>query len=287
MSARSTATATISFGLVSITVRLYTATESGASISFNLLHGKCGTRLKQQYVCPKDGEIVPRSEMVKGYEFAKEQYVTFSEEEIKSFAESPTKLIEIAEFVPMDKVDAVYFEGTDYLGPDKGGEKAYKLLTEAMERSGRVALAKWAARGKQYLVLVRPHEGRLVMQQLYYADEVRPMSEVPVGDAKVTEPELKLAMQLIDQIATEEFRPENYKDEVRERTQASIDQKVAGQEITVQPTEAPRAQIVDLMEALKASLAGKAQASKAEAKRVLREAEAAPPRKRAAGGKKS
>lgn len=261
MSARSTASATISFGLVSIPVRLYTATDSGAAIGFHLLHGKCGTRLKQQYVCPKDGDIVPRNEMIKGYEFGKDQYVTFTDEEIKGFAEDPTKLIEISAFLPMEKVDPVYYDGANYLGPDKGGEKAYKLLSEAMQQSGRVALAKWAARGKQYLVLLRPSNGGLIMQQLHYANEVRPIAEVPQGDAKVTEPELKLAMQLIDQIASEEFHPEAYEDEVRKRTQAAIDQKVAGQEITVAAPEAPRAQIVDLMEALKASLASKAGAA--------------------------
>ncbi len=288
MPARPLASATISFGLVSIPVRLFTATDSGAPVSFNLLHGKCGTRLKQQYVCPKDGEIVPRSDMVKGYEFAKDQYVTFTDEEIKSFAEAPTKRIEISEFVPISKVDPVYFEGANYLGPDKGGEKAYRLLSEAMERSGRVALAKWAARGKQYLVLLRPVAGRLVMQQLHYADEVRPMDEVPVGDAKVTEPELKLAMQLIDQIAAEEFRPDTYEDEVRKRTQAAIEQKVAGQEITV-PEETPRAQIVDIMEALKASLAGKGQKEAADAptRRAAKRAERSPALRVARAGRKS
>jgi DNA end-binding protein Ku len=291
MPARSTASATISFGLVSIPVRLYTATEGGAPISFNLLHGKCGTRLKQQYVCPKDEEIVPRSDMVKGYEFAKDQYVTFTDDEIKTFAEAPTKRIEISEFLPIEKVDPVYYEGSTYLGPDKGGEKAYRLLSEAMERSGRVALAKWAARGKQYLVLLRPVSGRLVMQQLHYADEVRPMDEVPVGDATVTEPELKLALQLIDQIAAEEFRPETYEDDVRKRTQTAIDQKVAGQEITI-PEETPRAQIVDIMEALKASLAGKGQKEAAStlARRAPKQSErpvAARPARAARAGRKS
>jgi DNA end-binding protein Ku len=291
MSARSNASATISFGLVSIPVRLYTATESGAAISFNMLHASCHSRLKQQYVCSKDGEIVPRTDTVKGYEFAKDQYVTFTDDEVKSFAEEATKLIEISEFVPLQSVDPVYYDGANYLGPDKGGEKAYRLLSEAMEKSGRVALAKWAARGKQYIVLLRPAFGGLVMQQLHYADEVRPMSEVPVGDSKVTEPELKLAMQLIDQIATEEFHPERYEDDVRKRTQVAIDQKVAGQEVTMAPAEAPRAQIVDLMEALKASLAGKAGAAASNpARRDARRAEAEPVPVRAAkvarGGKK-
>jgi DNA end-binding protein Ku len=288
MAARSTASATISFGLVSIPVRLYSATESTSAIGFNLLHGKCGSRLKQQYICAKDGEIVPREDMVKGYEFAKDQYVTFSDDEIKSFQESPTKLIEISQFVPIEKVDPIYFDSANFLGPDKGGEKAYKLLAEAMKRSRRCALAKWAARGKQYIVLLRPIEGGLVMQQLLYATEVRPFSEVPVGDATVSEPELKLAMQLIDQIAAEEFHPEAFEDEVRKRVQAAIDQKVAGQEITAAPAEAPRAQIVDLMEALKASLAAKNAAdSSTERRAPKRETRAEPrPVRAARGGKK-
>ncbi len=286
MSARSLATATVSFGLVSIPVRLYSATESQAAISFNMLHAKCSSRLKQQYVCSKDGEIVPREETVRGYEFAKDQYVTFTEDEIKAFSEPPTKLVEIAQFVPVAKVDPIYFDKAYFLGPDKGGEKAYTLLARAMKESGRCALAKYAARGKQYIVLVRPIEGGLVMQQLLYADEVRSISDVPVGDAKVTDPELKLALQLIDQITTEEFKPEAFEDEVRKRMQAAIDQKVAGQEITALPTEAPRAQIVDLMEALKASLAAKGQSEERRAPKHDDRTETARPARAARGGKK-
>jgi DNA end-binding protein Ku len=257
MVARSLSTATISFGLVTVPIRLYAASESQAAVSFNLLHNKCHSRLKQQYICPKDEEIVTRDQMVKGYEFAKDQYVVFTEDEIKAMAEESSKTIEITEFVPLAKVDPIYFESAYYLGPDKGGEKAYRLLTEAMLQTGRCALAKWAARGKQYLTLMRPIEGGLVMQVLNYADEVRPFSEVPVGEATVKEPELKLAVQLIEQIATDEFHPENYVDEVRARYHEAIQRKVEGQEITAPATEAPKGQIIDLMEALKASLAQK------------------------------
>ena len=256
MPARSIGTGTLSFGMVSIPIRLYSAGESSAAVSFNLLHGKCKSRLKQQYICPKDNEIVPRDQMVKGYEFSKEQYVTFTEEELKAMAEEAQKAIEITEFVPASKVDPVYFDGAYYLGPDKGGEKAYRLLNEAMKETGRAALAKWAARGKQYLVLIRPADKGLVMQQLLYADEVRPLAEVPIEDAEVKDAELRLAVQLVQQIASDEFRPENYEDEVRKRYHEAIQKKVEGQEITASP-EAPRAQIIDLMEALKASLAAK------------------------------
>jgi DNA end-binding protein Ku len=296
MAARSMSTATISFGLVTVPIRLYAASESQAAISFNLLHGKCHSRLKQQYICPKDEEIVTRDQMVKGYEFQKDQYVVFTEDEIKSMAEEASKTIEITEFVPLAKVDPIYFEGAYYLGPDKGGEKAYKLLSEAMRQTGRCALAKWAARGKQYLTLMRPIDNGIVMQVLHYADEVRPFSEIPVGEATVKDPELKLAVQLIEQIATDEFKPETYVDEVRGRYQEAIQRKVEGQEVSAAAPEAPKGQIIDLMEALKASLAQKgpravepaAAERKTAAKRTERAAESRTLRapKAAAGGKR-
>ncbi len=260
MPVRPLGSGTVSFGMVSIPVKLFSASETSSSVSFNMLHEACKSRLKQQYVCPKDGEIVPRDKMVKGYEFAKEQYVTFSEDEIKALQEEANRAIEITEFVPASKVDPIYFNGAYYLGPDKGGERAYRLLTEAMKQTGRSALAKWAARGKQYLVLVRAVENGLVMQQLVYADEVKSFAEVPIGEAELKEPELKLAIQLVEQIASDEFRPENYEDEVRKRMHEAIARKVEGQEITAAP-EHPRAQIIDLMEALKASVAAKQAAS--------------------------
>ena len=254
----------LSFGMVSIPIRMYAAGESASAVSFNMLHAKCKSRLKQQYVCTKDGDIVPRDQTVKGYEFSKDQYVTFTDDEIKAMAEEAQKAIEITEFVPAGKVDPVYFDGAYYLGPDKGGEKAYKLINEAMKLTGRAALAKWAARGKQYLVLIRPVDKGLVMQQLLYKDEVRPISEVPIEDAEVKEPELKLATQLIEQIANDEFKPENYEDEVRKRYHEAIQRKVEGQEV-ITASEAPKtAQIIDLMEALKASLASKTAAAEAK-----------------------
>ena len=254
MTARSFASGTISFGLVTVPVKLYSTGESSSGIQLNMLHGKCGTRLKQQYICPTDNEVVGRDEMVKGYEYAKGQYVLFSDEELKALNPEPTNAIEIAEFVPLDQVDPVYFEKSTYLGPDKGGDRPYRLLSEAMRRTGRAALARYAARGKDYLVLLRPFEEGLIMQQLRYADEIRAFSEVPVVPAEVKEPELKLAMQLIEQIAADEFRPDAYEDTVRKRTRELIESKVQGQEIKAAPPEAPRAQIIDLMEALKASL---------------------------------
>jgi DNA end-binding protein Ku len=235
---------------------MYSAGESSSAISFNLLHDKCKSRLKQQYICPKDNEIVPRDQMVKGYQFSKDQYVAFTDEELKAMAQESQKAIEITEFIPASAIDPVYFDRPYYVGPEKGAEKAYRLLNESMKSTGRSALAKWAARGKQHLVLIRPAEKGLVMQQLLYSDEVRPISEVPVGDAEVSDAELKLAEQLIEQIASDEFHPEHYEDEVKKRYLEAIQKKVEGQEITAAP-EAPKAQIIDLMEALKASLAAK------------------------------
>jgi DNA end-binding protein Ku len=260
MPARAIGTVTVSFGLVTIPVKLYSTNVPAASISFNLLHKKCKGRLKQQYICPQDdNQVVERDEMIKGYEFAKGQYVTFGDEELKALEQQKSEAIEITEFVPADKVDPVYFDKAYYLGPDKGGEKAYRLLIEAMRRTGRNALAKYAARGKQYLVLVRPLGGEgLVMQQLRYADEVKAFEEVPLGDGiALKEPELKLAMQLIEQIANDEFKPESYTDEVKARILEQIQRKVEGQEVSSVAPEAPQAQIIDLMEALKASLANK------------------------------
>jgi len=258
MSARAIASATVSFGLVSIPIKVYSSGESSSGVHFNMLHRKCGSRLKQQYVCPKDDEIVPRADMAKGYEFAKGQYVMFSDEELRALQERATHSIEITEFLPTAKVDPIYFEKCYYLGPDKGGDRAYKLLAQALRKSGRSALAKYAARGKQYLVLLRPLDDALVMQQLRYADEIRSISEVPLGDATVKAAELELALQIVGQAVSERFEPEKYEDEVRRRILAQIDRKVDGQEITMEPDEEPRAQVIDLMAALKSSLSKKA-----------------------------
>src|SRR5919197_4696051 len=256
MALRSLASGTISFGLVSIPVKLYSATQPSAGLSFNLLHAKCGSRVRQQYVCPRDGEKVERDDMVKGYEVAKDQYVTFTKAELEALEEAASQTIEISEFVPLAQVDPIYFDKPYYLGPDRGGAKAYRLLSESMRRSGKAALARYAARGKGYLVLLRPIEGgRLVMQQLLYADEVRPAAEVDVDAAELKEPEVQLALRLVEQTASDAFHPEAYRDEVRARTLALIEQKIHGQQIQAAPAEEPRAQVIDLVDALKQSLA--------------------------------
>src|SRR5213596_2668252 len=232
MPARSISTANISFGLVSVPVQIYSSSESKTSVSFNMLHKKCGTRLKQQYICSKDNEVVTRDDTVKGYEFAKDQYVILSAEELKALEEKATGTIDVVEFVPLAGVDREYLEKVYYLGPDKGGDRAYRLLAAALKESGKAALGQYAARGQQHLVLLRPLNGVLVMEQLHYADEVRPSSEVPIPDGDVKDAELKLALMLIDQTASEKFEPKKYKDTVRDRVMETIQRKVDGQDIT-------------------------------------------------------
>ncbi len=260
MAAHAIASGTISFGLVSVPIKLYAATKS-KSVSFNLLHAKDKSRLRQQYVCVTCGDVVERSAMVKGYEFAKDQYVVLTDEELRALEQKTEQSIEIEEFVPIHQVDPIFFEKSYLLGPDKGGQKAYRLLCEAMAKAGKGAVAKFATRGKQQLVLLRQAHGGLMMHALYYADEVRGFEEIDRGEGlTLKEGELDLAVQLIQQLASETFEPQKYEDEYRRGLLELIEQKVAGQEVTVAPTQAPRAQIIDLMEALKASLAAKQQA---------------------------
>ena len=257
MSAHSIGSATVSFGLVSVPVKMFSAGESSANISFNWLHKKDGSRLKQQYVCSKDGEKVEKDDMIKGYEFSKGQYVLFTTDELKKLEEPRgTGAIEITEFLPSDQVDRIYVDKTYFLGPDKGGERAYKLLSDALKKTNRVAIGQWAARGKQYLILVRPMENGLAMEQLRYPEELRSIADVPIPKTEVKKGELDMAIKFIDQGTSEEFRPQEYKDNVRRRILGQIQQKVEGKEITEEPTEAPKTQILDLMEALKASLKG-------------------------------
>src|SRR5580765_4886839 len=277
---------TISFGLVSIPIKMYSAATS-AGISFNQLHQKCGGRIRQQLICPTCNEVVERGALVKGYEFAKDQYVQFTEEELKTLEDEASKMIDIAEFVPLSLVDPIYFEKTYYLGPDKGGEKAYRLLTDAMVKAKRVALAKFVMRGKESLVLIRPAQGGLMLHTMYFADEVRDFGEIDRGQsAKIKPGELDLAGQLIDGLSNDEFRPEQYEDEYRHRVLDLVNQKVEGKEVTVAAPEAPRAQVIDLMEALKESLAKRVASGEkrplAKAKRTEEAAAPAPPKRAAA-----
>ena len=266
MAARSIASLSLSFGLVSIPVKLYSATESAGGVSFNLLH-TCGSRVQQQYLCIKENVPVERADMVKGYEFEKDRYVMFQPAELKALEEASRHTIDIVSFVPLAAVDPIYYDKAYYLAPDKRGAKPYRLLMEAMRESGRCALAKWAWKGKQYVVQVRPGDDGLVLQQLLYAAEVRSMKELDIEKADVAKPELQLALQLIDQISADSYDPESFKDEEKERILAAIDEKIAGKQIVTSEAPEPAAggQIIDLVDALRASLSAKKPAAKAPA----------------------
>ncbi len=283
MAPRSIASLTVSFGLVSIPVKLFSATESSHAISFNLLHKGCGSRLKQQYFCAKEEVPVSRDEMVKGYEFAKDQYVMFTPEELKAMEEAGTHSADITEFVPIESIDPVYFDKAYYLAPDKGGAKPYALLTQALRESGRCAIGRWAARGKQYIIMIRPVEDGLVMQQLLYAGEVRSIKEIEIPHSDVKEAELKLAKLLIEQQASDKFDPAPYVDDVRARIETAVQQKVEGQEITMAEVPEGGGQVIDLMEALRASLERKAPA-KAQEPAEAAEGRKPPRRAREAAG---
>jgi DNA end-binding protein Ku len=201
---------------------------------------------------------VPRTEAIKGYEFEKGHYVTFTDKELKALDQEATHGIEITEFVPFSAVDPAYYERPYFLAPDKGGDKAFALLERALSDQGLAAIGQYAARGKDYLVAVRPAGKHLVMHQLLHSDEVRSIDEIPAPSAEVRGPELKLAEQLIQQLATDAFAPEKYEDRVRKRIRALIERKMKGEEITAPRETKPGAKVVDLMEALRASLAKKA-----------------------------
>ena len=256
MAARAIGTSSISFGLVTIPVKLFATSKSGARVSFNWIDRKTGVRVRQQYFNPDNNQVVPKDDMVKGYQFAKNQFVVFEPDELKVLEQPKTDAIEIAEFVPAEQVERVYFDRAYYLGPDRGGARAYRLLAAALEQTGRVAVARFATRGRQYLVMVRPYRDGLMLEQLRYQTEVRSWDEVPVEEGEINPAELDLAVQMIEQRTAEEFQPDDYKDEVRERQLELIQQKIDGEQITVAPSAEPQAQIIDLMAALKASIAG-------------------------------
>jgi DNA end-binding protein Ku len=242
------------FGLVSIPVQLHTATQD-QHIAFNLLHAKCGSRVQNRYYCPVCNTVVERDDRVRGYEFAKDQYVQFTEAELESLETESSNNIELKEFIPLSKIDPIYFEDSYYLGAGEGGEKPYRLLVDALVKSERGAIAQLVSRGKEQLMLIRPYENGLVMQSLYYANEVRNFADIAKAEnAKLSDEEIDLGANLIENMS-DEFNLEKYRDEYRERVQAMLDEKSKGGEITVTAPEAPRhAQIIDLMQALKQSI---------------------------------
>ncbi len=285
MAARAIGTGTISFGLVAIPVKLFSTVDTTSAVRFNYL-SRDGSRLKQQYIRASDGEVVPREERVQGYEFMKGQYVTFEPDEIKALNIASTNAIDIAEFIPLKQVERIYIERVYYLGPDRGVGRSYHLLRAALSTTGRAALARYAARGKSYLVLIRPMGDGLVMEQLKHSEELRTMDEVPLDVCEVADGELELAVQIIEQRTNEEFQPQNYKDEVKEKVLALIQRKVDGQDIAVPPEERPEAKIVDLMEALKASVGDRKPARRAP-ERGKAPAKGTRTRKKASEGRKA
>lgn len=253
MAARPTSSTTISFGLVAIPVKLYTATSS-QSVRFKQLHGKCGTPLKQRLYCPVDDEFVERTDIAKGFEVAKNQFVQFGGEELRAIEAERFQTLDILEFVPASTVDFVYIDRSQYIGPDKAGNKAFNLLSKAMTRADKIAVGRYWSRGKVQLALLRPYQKGLILHHVYYANEVRAYDDVELGaDVPFTEAEEGLADQLIQQLSSEAFEPAKYQDEYGARVRAAAEQKAAGLEVTTAP-EQPAAQIVDLFDALKQSL---------------------------------
>lgn len=268
MPPRSIGSGAISFGLVSIPVKLYLAASSEAP-SFNLLHARCGNRIRQQRFCPACNTVVEREDLIRGYEVSKDQYIQVTDEELKALEGEASEEIEIAEFVPLEKVDPIFFERSYYLGPDRGGEKAYRLLADTMAQVGKVALAKFVLRGKENLVIVRSARNGLVLHTMYFADEVRSFDEIAKGEsAKISDAESQLAVRLIEELSTGDFEPDKYEDEYSQRVLDLVDKKAEGQKITLAKPQARRGQVIDLMAALKESLGKKAPKQKKPAVRA-------------------
>jgi len=255
-STRPIASLTLSFGLVAIPVQVFSAAIPAERIAFNFLRAKDGSRVRQQYVAVKDGKPVERADMAKGYEFAKDQFVTFTPAELKELEDKTSRTIDISEFVPLDSVDPIYFSATYFLVPEKGGAKPYALLAAALRNSRRCAVGRWISRGKEHLVVIRPLDSALAMHQLHFQGELRPIKDLGIESATVSEGELKLANQLIDQLAVKKFDPSEFHDEFKGRVTAAIQRKVQGKEVSVaqEPPSNRGSNVIDLMQALKASL---------------------------------
>ena len=256
MPARALSSGIVSFGLVSIPVKLYSAAESSPSLRFHMVNRDTGARIKQPLVDASSGEVVPQSQVGKGYEFAKGQRVVLSDEEYRALLEVGHRTIELSEFVPVDSVSPLVYEKSYYLGTETGGERAYHLLRLAMQETALVGIARYSAHGRQRLVMLRPHEDRvLVMQQLHYQEELRSMDEIPIAEAPPpSAEELSLAVQIIEQRARKAFDLSQYEDQVKKRILALIDEKIQGKEILAEAEVAPLAQVIDLMDVLRKSL---------------------------------
>ncbi|MDR5822485.1 Ku protein [Caballeronia sp. LZ043] len=270
MVARSIASLSLSFGLVSIPVRLYSATESSSEVRFNLL-APDGSRVKQQYVSESTGVLVERSAMQKGYQFEKDRYVVFTGAELKALEEGGSHVVEIVSFVPEKSVDPLFYDKAYFIAPDKRGGKPYSLLRQALARTARCALAKWSYKGKTRIVQIRPTAEGMVFQQLLFADEVRSLKDLDIEDVAVSDSELKLAVQIIEQGAEDNYDASAYEDEEKKRILAAIDQKIAGKQIVAPEAGevAATGEVIDLMEALRASLARSGDKPKLAAKRKV------------------
>lgn len=242
----------LTFGLVSLPIKLFTAARA-ESISFNQLHRSDHSRIRQVLYCQAEDQPVSRSELVKGYEYEKDRYVVIEDEDIKKMAPKSAKVMEILEFVKEAQIDPIYYESSYYVAPDEAGEKPYTLLLEALRQSGYVALAKIAMHNREHIVILRPSLQGITLHTMYYEDEIRKTEAFRAETNMVKEKELGLALMLIESLAAE-FEPGKYHDAYRQNLRAMIDAKIQGQEI-VAPAEAPQTKVIDIMDALKASLA--------------------------------
>jgi DNA end-binding protein Ku len=258
-SSRPIASLSISFGLVAIPVKLYSAVVPSERLAFHLLRKSDGSRLKEQFVAVNDGKQVARADMVKGYEFAKGKHVAFTAEELKLLDDATSPSLEITQFVPLESVDPVYFMATYYLLPDKGGAKPYALLSTALREEQRCAVGKWMSRGKEHVIIIRPAGKGLALHQLHFGAEVRDLKDLGYEPATVTQPEVKLARQLIEHLSAKRFDPNEFVDEHRARVLQEIKKKIHGKEIslTEAPAEKPRDNVVSIMDALRASIKAK------------------------------
>ena len=286
MALRPLRNATISFGLVNIPVRFYTATKS-EDVSFNLLHAPCGSRVNRKWWCPQHEEMIEMGDMVRAYQIAKNRYVTFSDDEIDALESDDNRALEITEFVDLDRIDPVFFEKAYYLGPAPGGSKTYNLLSQAMRKQGKVAVARWVSGNREHLVVLRPYDEGLILHTMYYADEVRDFGAIDREDSELKDKEIALAEMLISELSVDEFDPLAYKDEYRERLMDKIRAKSEGETIiSSAPDEDKAAEVVDIMEALRRSLEGGGTGAKKRAPAKRAPAKAARGAKPATNAKK-
>ena len=275
MALRPLRNATISFGLVSIPVRFYTATKS-EDVHFHLLHASCGSRVNRKWWCPHHEKIVDSDELIRGYEISKNKYVTFTDEEMETLETDDNRAVEITEFVDLHEIDPVFFEKAYYLGPSAGGGKTYRLLSQAMKKQDKVAVARWIGGGKEHLVVLRPYEKGLILHTMFYADEVRDFDAIDIEESPVREKEVQLAEMLINELTEKKFDPLQFKDEYRNRLLDRIRAKSKGKTIAAEEKEEEKGgEVVDIMEALRRSLdKGRAPEKSTRARRPARKAPA-------------